>query len=161
MIFKSKAIWHVQRFQSRKHFDLKHVLQLFSFPSALLFSYFKTSVKQYCLRPLQNQTKAISVDGTAIAQKRTCPSELSVIIWIIQVYNSVLSTFTEHCVWEMLLLTSVFDGGLVISAEITSRPRNHTPPVASSSPLFWAGSTFLGLNTKHILTKKNFSTDTR
>jgi hypothetical protein len=57
---------------SKKHFDLKYKLQLFSSsPSELHFPYFKASVKQYCLRRLQKQTKAIATDGTAIAQKRT------------------------------------------------------------------------------------------
>jgi len=55
-----------------KHFDLKHMLQSFPSPSELLFSYFEASVKQYCLRRLQTQTKAIAVDGTAITQKGTC-----------------------------------------------------------------------------------------
>jgi len=61
----------VQRFHSMKNFDLKHMLQLFPCRSELLFSYFEASVKQYCLRRLQKQTKAIVVDGTAIAHKRT------------------------------------------------------------------------------------------
>jgi len=59
----------VQWFKSTKHFDLKHVLQLFPFPSELLISYFEASVKQYYLCPLQKQTKAIALGGTAIAHK--------------------------------------------------------------------------------------------
>jgi len=59
----------------------------------------------------------------------------------------------------------VFDGGLVKSVEITSRPRTHTTPVACTMAqssfqqnmnvnlLFWAGSVFLGLYIKHMLTK--------
>jgi len=54
-----------------KHFDLKRKLQLFPSRSELLFSYFEASVKQYCLRRLQKQAKAIAVHGTAITQKRT------------------------------------------------------------------------------------------
>ena len=74
MIFfptKSNAIWHVQRFQNKKHFDLKHKLQLFPSPFELLFSYFESSVKQYCMCRLQKQTKVTAVGGTAITQKRS------------------------------------------------------------------------------------------
>jgi len=62
-------MWHVKQFQSTKHFDLQHMLQLFPFPSELLFSYFEASVKQYCLRRLQKQAKTIAVNSTAITQK--------------------------------------------------------------------------------------------
>jgi hypothetical protein len=68
---------------------------------------------------------------------------------------------------KLLLLTSVFDGGLVKSTEITSSSRNHTTAEAYISPctissvkqlrnihlLFWAVSTFIGLNMKHMPTK--------
>ena len=64
-------MWHVQRFQSMKHFDLMHKLQSFPFSSELLFSYFEASVKQYFLSRLQKWMKAIPVDITAITQKRT------------------------------------------------------------------------------------------
>ena len=96
-------------------------------------------------------------------------SELSAIIWVIHVYNSVLCTSTKHCVGKLLLLISVFVGGLVISVDITLRSHKNTTPIACLSPctlaqssfqqnmnvklLFWAGSTFLGLNMKHMLTK--------
>jgi len=62
---------HVKRFQSMKHFDLQHMLQLFPFPSELLFTYFEAFVKQYRLRRLQKQTKTIVVNSTAITQKHT------------------------------------------------------------------------------------------
>ena len=107
-------------------------------------------------------------------ETHTCLSKLSVIISIIQVYNSVLCTSTKHCVGKLLLLTSVFDGAVVKSVEITSRPRNHNTLVACLSPyigtkflsikqelLFWTGSTFLGLSIKYTLTKKICSIDTR
>jgi hypothetical protein len=63
-----------------KHFDLKHMLQLFPFPSESLFSYFEASVKQLCLGRLQKQAKAKAVDGTAIKQKSTRAFQLSTII---------------------------------------------------------------------------------
>jgi hypothetical protein len=72
----------------------------------------------------------------------TCLSELSAIIWIIQIYNSILCTSTKQCLGKLLLLTSIFDGGLVISAEITSRPLNRTTPTAYFSPCTLAQSSF-------------------
>jgi len=120
-------------------------------------------------------------EGTSRRRHRHCTEthmfllELSAIIWIIRVYNSVLCTSTQHCVGKLLLLASVFVGGLVISVEITLRPHNHPTPIACLSPcalaqssfqqnkniklLFWAGSTFLGRNMKHMFTKKSCSID--
>jgi len=83
----------VQRFQSMKHFDLKHKLQLFPSPFELLFSYFEASVKQYCLRPLQKQTKGKSRRRHRhYTETHTCLSELSASIWIILIRGSVRST---------------------------------------------------------------------
>jgi len=109
-------------------------------------------------------------------ERHTCLSDLSATIRIIQVHNSVLCTSIKQCVGKLIHFTSVFDGGLVKSVEINSRPRNHITPAACLSPctlaqssfqqnknvklLYWAGSTFLGLNIKHMRTKKICSTDT-
>jgi len=132
----------VQQFHSIKYFDLKQKLQLFPFPSVtLLFPYFEASVEQYCLRRLQTVTKANSSRRYRHCKERhTCLSELSAIIRIIQVYNSVLCTSTKHYLGKLLLRTPVFDDGLVKSFEITSRPHNHTTPVASLSPCTLAHS---------------------
>ena len=138
MIFfptKSNAIWHVQRFQSTNHSDLKHKLQLFPSPFELLFSHFKASVKQYCLRPLRRRHRHYTETHTRL-------SALSASIWIILIYNSALCTSTQHCVGKLLLLTPFFDDGLAKSVEITSTPRNHATAVACISPCTLAQSSF-------------------
>jgi hypothetical protein len=110
-------------------------------------------------------------------ETHTCLSELSAIIWIIRLYKSVLCTYTQHCLGKLLLITPVFDDGLAKSVEITSTPHNHATAVACLPPctlaqssfqqnqnvnlLFWARSTFLGLNMQHMLTRKICSIDTR
>jgi hypothetical protein len=141
----SQAIWHVQRFQSTKHFALKHMFLLLPSPSEVLFSYFEASVKQYCLRRLQKQLKAKAVgDHRHYTETHTCLSELSAIIWIIRIYNSLCASL-QNTVGKLLLLTSFFDGGVVKSIEITSRPRSHT--TSSTSFSMYIGTKFL--STKH------------
>jgi len=73
--------------------------------------------------PLRAQTKGNSVSPTAIAQQRKRGTEtltnLSAINWIIHKYNSSLYTFTQHCMKEHLVFTSVFSYGLVKPAVIS------------------------------------------
>ena len=163
---------HVQRFQSMKHFDFKRKLQLFPSRSELLFSYFEASVKQYCLRRLQKQAKAIVVHGRHYTETHTCLSELSAIIWIIRLYKSVLCTYTQHCRkaasnyssfwwWARKIRQNHFDATAVACLSPCTLAQSSFQQNKNVNLLFWAGSTFLGLNMQHMLTRKICSIDTR
>ena len=141
---------------------------------------FSFSATHFLFRSICKTTLPASVtkadEGNSCRQHRhytethTCLSELSVIIWIILIYNSALCTSTHHCVGKLLLLTSVSDDALTKSFQIASTQRNHATAVACVSPCtlaqssfqqnknvnlqFWAGLTFLGLNMQHMLQRK-------
>lgn len=153
-------MWHVQRFQSMKHTDLKHVLQLFPFRSS--YSYFEATVKQQSFAGHKRRRRHNW--HRHYRATHTCLSDLSAIIWITQIYHSALCTSTLHCIGSAY--SSFRWGGLVKSAKITSSSCYYTTAVPclyvnvsvlqnKVHLLFWDGtSAFIGLNMKHKLTKK-------
>ena len=100
--------------------QLQHTLRVLSFCvipfilGHLQKHYMQCNDNNAC--PQRAQTKGNSVSPSAISQQRKRGTEtrtnLSAINWIIQKYNS-LYMFTQFCETEHLVLTSVFEDGLV------------------------------------------------
>jgi hypothetical protein len=170
---KSKATWHVQRFQSMKYLDLKHMLSIIFFSFWITLFLFRGMCKTILPTPVTEQTKAIAVDGTAIKQNRTrafqsCRQlsewsnmQFRFVHGYITLCEKGSSTYFRFRWWT----------GKIRRNHIELTQSHHIsiyciPPCTISSVkrfknihlLFWAGSTFIGLNMEHMLTRKICST---